>query len=415
MQPTPSDHKSSTILEGFDSASTNNRKSEDNLDLLDSIEIILNRWKLIVKITSVAALISLAITLLLDNVYSATALVLPPQQDSSMLGMLIGSAGGNLSGLAGDLLGKGTTADMYVGILNSEAVNDHIIDRFKLMNEYDEEYRVTTYKVLKRKVDIAVGKKDGIISITVEDKDPKQAAAMANAYVEELGNIIVKLNITDSGNNKDFLGQRLAKAKQELIYAENGIKAFQAKNKVISVTDQAEATIVGIAQLRAQLSLQEVQLAALQRQFTDGSQEVKSVKSSISNLRTQIAKLEGSGTGSAIPNVGSVPELEQQYLRLMREFKLQETLVELLTKQYEIEKINSAKQISSLQIVQAARAPDKKSWPKRAFIVAAATTSAFFLSIIITLMAAAFESMQPDRLARWQRLIRFTKTNGVGK
>jgi len=404
--PSP-DRPSSSIKDDSNSNSSNNKHISDKLDALEIVEAIFKRCKLIIQVTILAAIISLGVTFLLDNVYSATALILPPQQDSGLLAMLMGNSGSNLASLAGDIIGKGTPADMYVGILNSDAISDPIIDRFKLISEYNEKYRVTTYKVLKKKVKIGVGKKDGIISITVEDKDPKQAAEMANAYVEELGKLIIKINKSDSTNNKIFFEQRLAKAKKELISAENNFKAFQAKNKIISVTEQAQTTIASIAQLKAQLALQDVQLAVLQQHFTDGSQEVKTAKSSIKNLYAQIARLEGKGLSGAIPNVGSVPELGQQYLRLMRELKIQETLVELLTKNYEIEKLNSAKDYNLLQIIQPARTPDKKSWPKRAFIIAATTASAFIFSVLFVLITISFDSMLPEQRARWLRLIKF--------
>lgn len=406
MPKSLSDQPSPLASETSKSCLANKNSLPDQLDLIDLFDGIIKRWKIIVKITCFMAIFSLGVSLLLDNVYRATALILPPQQDSGLLGMFMGATGGNLASLAGDILGKGTPADMYVGILNSDVIHDQIIDRFKLMDQYKEKYRITTYKVLKSKVNITAGKKDGIISITVEDKNPSQAAEIANAYVEELGNLLTKLNITDSGNNKLFLEQRLDKAKIELINAENNLKTFQTSNKILSVTDQALTSITGIAQLKAQLALQEVQLATLKRQFTDSSQEVKTAKASINNLLSQISRFEGNGRVSAIPNVGRVPELGQQYLRLMREFKIKETLVDLLTKNYEVEKLNSAKEFNTIQVVQAARTPDKKSWPKRAFIVATATTLSFVIALMIVLCATSLDYMNPERRERWNRLIK---------
>ncbi|WP_281184348.1 GNVR domain-containing protein [Trichlorobacter lovleyi] len=377
---------------------------EDEINLLEYLEVLARNWQMIAKVTAVAAVLAIVISLCLPNIYSATTRILPPQQDSSgLMGMLMGAAGG-MGGMAADLLGKGTPADLYVGILSSEAVSDRIIDRFKLMDLYDQKYRVETYKALDKNVDIAAGKKDGIIVITVSDKDPKLAATMANAYVDELSRLLVKLNITGAGQNRSYLETRLAKARADLAAAEDALKAFQAKNKIVSVSDQAQASIGSIAQMKGQLAVQEVQLATLQRQFTENSQEVKTAKASIANLRGQIARLEGQGNGGAIPGVGTMPELGQQYLRLMREFKIQEAIVELLTKQYEMAKLSEAKDVVSVQVIQAARVPDKKSKPKRAIIVLASTFAAGFMAVLYAFIREAATRMPPEDRARWQKI-----------
>ena len=375
----------------------------DVINLLDYLEVIAKRWRMIVMVTAAAAVISVAYSLTLPNIYSSTALILPPQQDSGMMGMMSALTGG-MASLAGDLLGKGTPADLYVGILNSRAVKDTIIDRFKLMEVYEQKYRLDTYKSLDAKVDIAAGKKDGIISITVEDKNPKLATDLANAYVEELGNLSVKLNITGAGQNKGYLEERLAKTKVDLTRAEEALKSFQSTNKAIDVPEQAKAAILGVAQLKAQLAVQEVQLAGLRSRFTDTTQDVIDMKAAVSNLRAQIAQVEGKGRGSSIPSVGSVPELGQEYVRLMREFKVQEAIFELLTKQYEMVKLTEAKDVSTMQIIQKATVPDKKSKPKRSMIVLATTFAAGFAAMLYAFIQEAGERMPQEDRERWGRI-----------
>lgn len=371
----------------------------DVISLLDYLEVIAKRWRMIVKMTVTAFVLSVVIALLLPNIYSSTAMILPPQQDSSMLGMMSAMTGG-MASLAGDLLGKGTTADLYVGMLNSNTVKDAIINRFKLIEVYEQDYRLDTYKKLDKNVDISAGKKDGIISVTVEDKDPKRAANMANAFVEELGKLTVRLNITGASQNRGYLENRLVKAKVDLSRAEDALKSFQLKNRALDVPDQAQATIAEIAGLKAQLATQEVQFSAIRSRFTDSAQEVKDLKTSTSNLRSQIAKLEGKGTGSsAIPSVGAVPSLGQEYVRLMREFKIQEAIFELLSKQYEMTKMDEARNVDGIQIIQKATVPDKKAKPKRSLIVLTATFFAGFGSVLFAFMHEAGTQMpEEDRL-----------------
>jgi uncharacterized protein involved in exopolysaccharide biosynthesis len=362
----------------------------DTVNLLDYLEVIVNNRWFIIKVTGAVAIISVLISLCLPNTYKSTARILPPPQELDMMGALLGGGSGipkgAASGIAADLLGKGTQSDMYVGILTSEAMGDTIIDRFKLLEVYKKKYRVIAYEALNKHVSVVAGKKDGIISISVEDKNPNLAAEMANAYVEELGKLLAKISISGAGLTRSFLSERLAKARSELVVAEDAFKSFQTKNKIYSVAGQAQTTIVGIAQLRAQLVLQEVQLSSLRQNFTDVSSEIKNIKASISSLKDQISVLENSVSGGSTHGIGILPELEQQYIRLMREYKIHETIVELLTKQYEIAKNNETKNYSNLQIIQTARVSDAKYKPKRALIVLASTFVACCLAIFYTFM-----------------------------
>jgi len=344
--------------------------STPTVNLLDYVAVLLKQRRLIAGITVAATILSIIIVLLLPSIYTAKAMILPMEDDKGVMGAMLGQLGG-LAGIAGAGLGGPTKAELYMTMLKSETVKDPLIDRFKLLEVYKAKFRVDAYTALDRNVMITTGKKDGVISIAVNDKNPQRAAEMANAYVEELGRLAVRLNMIAAGNNRVYLEERLASAHAELARAEDALKSFQAQNKAVSVTDQAKATIEGVAQLRAQLAVQEVQQATLRRQFTESSQEVKTATATVANLRAQIGELEGMGGGSSsIPSVGNMPQLGQEYLRLMRDFKIQETLVELLTKQYEVTKLSEVKDVSPFQVLQVAKVPEKKSKPVRSKIVA---------------------------------------------
>lgn len=354
--------------------------------------------------TLAAAVLSVVYSLFLPNIYTAKTMILPAQEDKGLASAMMAQLGG-LASLAGASVGGATTADLYVSMLKSEAVKDPIIDRFKLMDAYDKKFRTDTYTTLDKNAAISAGKKDGIITITIDDKDPKRAAEMANSYVEELGKLAIRLNVTGAGQNRSFLEERLVKAKADLAKAEENLKAFQSKNKAVQVTAQAEASIKGVAELRAKLAAQEVQLATYRRQLTESSQEVKTLVTSVANLNGQIGKLEGVGGNSAIPSVGSVPALGQEYVRLMREFKIQESLVELLTKQYEMARLSEAKDISPLQVIQKARVPERKSKPSRSKMVLTATFAAFFMSVIMAFVLENLAQMADEDRARWRGLL----------
>jgi tyrosine-protein kinase Etk/Wzc len=383
-------------------------RDDDTINLLDYLEAIAKRWKMIAIVTTAAFVISITISLLLPKIYSSTTMILPPQQDQGMMGMMSQMIGGDLSLLAGSMLGKSTPAEQYASILESDRIKGAIIDRFNLMKEYDVDYRLDMYKKMDDIVDVSVGKKDGIISITVEDKDPKKAADIANAYTDELEKVTVKLSSSGAGQNKIFLADRLAKAKVDLAKAEDALKLYQKKNKALDITEQAKATIEGVAQLKAQLAIQETQLASLRAYLTDDNDEVKTAKAAIANIIAQIASLEGNGNGSSIPSVGSVPALGEQYLRLMREFKIQETLVELLTKQYEMAKLSEANDVANVQVIQRAEVPDRKAKPKRSLIVLLSTFAAGFVAVLFAFMCDAGSRMSGEdreRLLRMRRMV----------
>jgi uncharacterized protein involved in exopolysaccharide biosynthesis len=369
-----------------------------NATFLDYAAVIVKRRRLIAGFTLATVILSTIAVLLLPSIYTAAAMILPTEDDK---GAMLGQLGG-LAGIAGTSLGGPTKADLYVTMLRSETVKDPLIDRFKLMEVYKAKLRLDVYRALDKNVIVTTGKKDGVITIAVNDKNPQRSADMANAYVEELGRQAVRLNMTSAGKNRGYLEERLAAARADLAKAEDSLKTFQSKNKAVSVSDQAKATIEGVAQLRAQLAAQEVQLATLQRQFTESSQKVKTARATVDSLRAQIGKLEGTGgRSSSIPSVGSMPQLGQEYMRLMRDFKIQETLVELLTKQYEVTKLSEVKDVSPFQVLQVAKVPEKKSKPHRSLIVILAVITAIVCSVYIAFVCEHLEEMSEQDTMRW--------------
>jgi len=389
----PPDPKASSLEAG----------SEEEINLLELLLVLARNWRMIVGVPIVVAIITAIYSLLLPNIYTAKAMILSNDEGGGMMSTMLAQMGG-LASLAGGGLGGTTKADLYVAMLKSETVMDPLIDRFKLMELYKAKLRASAYKQLGGNSVITPGKKDGIITIAVSDKDPKLAADIANAYVYELGKLATKLGMSGAGMNRVFLEERLAKAKVDLAAAENTLKSFQMKNKAVAVTDQAKATLEGVALLRAQLVAEEVKMAVLKRQFTEESQDVKRANATIANLRGQIARMEGAGSEGSMPGVGAMPQLGQEYMRLMREFKIQESLVELLTKQYEMTKLNEAKDVVPFQVFQSARVPELKSKPKRSLMVILATVTSGFLMVFLAFIREYASKMNDEDRKRWQEL-----------
>lgn len=373
------------------------------ISLTDLLLVIARHKKMILYTTLGAALLTAVITLCMPNIYTATTLILASEDDKGGMSAMMAQLGG-LASIAGSSLGGPSKTDLYVSMLKTETVRDPIIDHFKLMDVYKAKFRADAYTVLNSNSSISTGKKDGIITISVSDKDPKRAAEMANGYVEELGKLAAGMSSSGAGRNRQFLEERLAAAKADSVRAGDALKAFQTKNKMVNVTEQAKASIEGVAQLRGQLAVQEVQLAAMQRQFTDSSQEVKQSRVAVNNLRGQIARLEGGGGNSSIPSVGSVPQLGQDYVRLMRDAKIQETMVELLTKQYEMARLSESKDLSPFQVLQKAKVPERKSKPVRSKLVLTSTFTALFFSLILVFVQESLRGMSDENKRRWKEL-----------
>lgn len=377
----------------------------DSNFFIDYLSIPIRRWKVVISLTISCVVLSIIIALLSPNRYSSTARIIPPSQDNNMM-VLAGALTGNLPGFTGDLLNQGSNVDLYVGILNSEVVKDLIIDKFKLMKVYDQKYRIDTYKELNDRVDIVAGKKDGILSITVEDNDPKRAAEIANAFVETLGKITVDLAITSGSNSRYFLQRQIINTRKALANAEDNIKAFQIKHKLLNLPEQAKIGIEGVAQLRAQLAAQELQLSMLRQQFTDSSQEVKTIRVTIAKLRSQIASLEGGGSEGAIPNISGVPGVAKEYVQLTREQKLQEAMLELLTKQYELTKLANSKDVPELQVLQPAKAPDKPLKPKKVLIIFVGVIIGVFWGIFMAFLQEYADGKGVSRSLRLKLIAR---------
>jgi len=370
--------------------------------LVDLLIIIAHNKKRILINTFGTAIITALFTLTLPNIYTARTMIVPSDDDKNAMSAIMAQVGG-LAGIAGGALGAKTTGDLYVTMLRSETVKDPIIERFKLKEAYETKYRTSAYKALDNNTVITLGKKDGVISVAVSDRDPKRAADIANAYVEELGKLAAGLNMTGAGKNREFYEKRIAEAKADLSKSEDALKNFQSKNKTISVPDQAKATIEGVAQLRAQLAIKEVELGALRRQFTDTSQEVRMVKSVVESLKRQITGLEGkNGGSSSIPNIGNIPQLGQDYLRLMRDFKIQEAILEMLTKQFEISQLNELKDVAPFQLLQSAKVPELKNKPSRAKIVLLMTFVVFTGSVLSVLLRQRLAQMSETEKNRWK-------------
>ena len=370
----------------------------DEINLLELLMVLVKRKRLIIAITLTAAVASICVSLLLPNIYTATAKVLPPQKEGGNLSAALGQLGGIAAavGLSG---GFGGSADLYVSILKSRSVADAVIKQLDLVKEFEAKTADDARRKLASTVKVQTGAKDGVITITADHKKPEMAARLVNVTVEELGRRSVQLNLAKVSNDRIFLEKRLVIVKNDLKKAEEEMKSFAQKNKAIKVDDQAKASIDGVAKLKAELASREVQLAAKRTYQTDESPEVMALVAAMDRLKRESDLLGGSGgVGEGIPSIGNIPNLALEYTRRMREVKIQEAILDQLTRQNELAKINENRDTSSLQILDDAVVPDAKSKPKRSLIIILTTVTAFFCSVFAAFILEYYETLpESDR------------------
>ncbi len=377
----------------------------DEIDLLDILITLAHYKKMIAGCTIGIGSAALVISLLMTPIFTSTAKIMPPQQQNSGLAAMMGQLGA-LAGAAGNIAGLKNPNDLYVGMLQSQTVADNLIKRFKLKEQFETETMVETRKQLEGISTIAAGK-DGLISVSVDDKDPKFAAALANAYVVELIKLTQTLAVTDAAQQRLFYEKQLLATKDKLTQAEVALKQTQEKTGLLQPDGQVQAIIANVAQLRATIAAKEVELVAMRSFATEQNPDYIRVQQEIQGLKAQLVKLERgqSEAGDFMVPTGKVPQSGLEYVRKLRDVKYYEAMFELLAKQYELAKINEAKDSSTIQILDTATPSDKKSKPKRAFI----TLAGFFMGLLgSTLLALLLNfykiSQKNDTSGRWKAL-----------
>jgi uncharacterized protein involved in exopolysaccharide biosynthesis len=370
--------------------------TEDEISLLDlSIVIVRNRW-LIAKIALVVALVGVITSLLLPLRYTASTSILPPQQGSSAGAALMAQLGslGSVASLASGSLGLKNPNDLQVAMLKSRTVEDAMLDRFHLIDLYKKKYRSDARKKFESFVDIDNGAKDGLIRISVTDRDPRRAADMANGYVQEFKRLTASLAITEASQRRLFFEQQLSQAKDNLARAEEELKKTELKTGLIHLDSQARATIELIAGLRAQIAAKEVQISSM-RSFATGE-----------NPDLQLAEKMGAaseGASNALLPKGNMQEAGLEYIQRVRDVKYFETIFDLLARQYEVAKVDEARQGATVQVVDLAIVPDRRSSPQRTLIVLGTLVFGLLLGIAWAFTKESLATLSDDP-AKQQRL-----------
>lgn len=330
------------------------------VDLWAVFRLLLANAKLIVGGGLGAGVVAIGITFLLQPTFTASTLILPPAQSSSSgLAMLAGQLGGALGGLAGAAASIKNPADQYVSMLKSRNVADRLVDRFKLMELYEARFRSDAWDELEQNTRISAGMKDGLITIEVDDHDPNRAAEMANAYTEELRRMTTDFAVGEAAQRRVFFEGQLKQVKDALTTAEKELGASGITEEALKAAP--EAAVSALAKLRARIAGAEITIASLSGFVTEDHPDLKLARAELAALRAQEVRMRG--VEEAAP-----PEGSGGYMSKYRDFKYNLALFEIIAQQYEVARIDEAREGKGIQVIDIAVAPEKKSRPRRGLI-----------------------------------------------
>jgi tyrosine-protein kinase Etk/Wzc len=375
------------------------------LHLLDVLIVLSRRRRFVLVFTLGAALLAGIFVLVVPSKYTATTTVMPPSQNASMSSALLGQLSGSsaLASVAGASFGIKNPSDMYVSLFHSRTIEDSMVQRFALIDRYKKKKESDARTALEDHTTVALGTKDGLIRITATDGDPKEAAEIANGYVDEFKKLSATLAISEASRRRIFFEQQLLEAKENLTTAEETLKHTEQSTGVLQIDSQARSLIESAANLRAQVVAKEVQLQGMRSYATEDNPDVVTAEQQLAALKAQLAKLAGtdqdSGSDFIVPK-GKVPEAGMEYLRRIRDVKYYETISELIAKQFEIAKLDEARQGAIIQVVDVAVTPDRRSFPKRTITVILVALVAFFVACGWAIFAEGMQHIIKDPAER---------------
>jgi len=357
---------------------------------LANAQVLWRHRQFLLRRTVIALVVNFGLVFLIPVQYESTVRIMPPEQSGSeaaMFAALAGRALGGeaLGGLAASLLGTHNSGALFVDLLRSGSVTGNLIDRFKLQSVYNTRYHVDAAKKLGRRTAIVQDKKSGVISLTVTDTDPRRARDMAQAYLDELNVLVNRTSTSSAHQERVFIERRLDAVRRDLDRAQLAMSEFSSTHTTIDIREQTRATVEAAAKLQAEMIVTRGELQSLEQMYGDQNVRVRAAQARLANLKSEIGKLGGSsaeltadtdsvahdGTSAAEPEPASYPPLRQlprlavPFANLYRNVRVQENIFELLTQQYEVARIQEAKDVPVVNIIDAPGIPEKKSFPPR--------------------------------------------------
>ena len=350
---------------------------DDTVSVAKILANILRNWPFVLGGSVLAGALAFGGALLMAPVYTARTVILPPQQQQSSISNALGSLGA-LAGLAGGAAGIKSPAEQYISLMSSETVSDQIIDRYRLMDVYEEKYRSDARKKLLKKVSFTAGKKDSLIAIDVDDTDPERAAKMANSYVDQLRLISNGLALSEAQQRRKFFQEKLEDTKASLTQAQVGLQRSGFNPGALKAEPRTAAE--AYSRLRAESVAAETKLQSLQNIYSSQAPEVRNQITVLSSIKAELARLEASDS----------PMGSADYIGRYREYKYQETLFDLYSKQFELARVDEGREGGIIQVIDPALVPDKPVKPKKVVV-------AIFGALVGLIIAASYVARRRPR------------------
>ena len=358
------------------------------------------------------ALLSAAVAFLIPKRYKSTAkLVAPDGSSATALSGMLNKASGGSSGMGlgldpSTLLGLKTPGAFYTAVLESRTVQDRLVEQFDLRTHYNKKYYQDARKKLYQNTDIEEDKKSGVITLSVTDWDPEFAAALASSYIAELNRLAADLNTSAAHREREFLEQRLQSAKQDLDLASMQLSEFSSKHTMMDVQQQSRTMMDAASRLQGELIASQSELKGLEQIYSEDNVRVRSLRARIGELQSQLKKMVGSYTtpgtvedapaDANYPSIRTLPALGYRYQELYRQAKTQETIYEFLTQQYELARVEEAKELPVVRVMDSPNVPEKKNSPIRSLIVGLSVFLAMVLGCWWLVEKEKWDQLAPD-------------------
>jgi uncharacterized protein involved in exopolysaccharide biosynthesis len=370
--------------------------------LFDYLYLLVKRRKFIITTVLAVGILTAAITLLMPNWYKATASVLPPKRPGGLLSLLEGSGFSsvlkNLPGL-GVRIGGSQEAYSYMAILQSRTAMERVVEKFNLMAVYEitKPSMEKAVKALRQNTEFDFAT-EGNITVTVYDKDPRRAAAMANHFVELLNELSLQLGTQEARNNREFVERRYFKNLQDLKNAEDSLRVFQQKYGIYALPEQTASAIKAATELKSEAMAKEVELGIARQSLGAENSRTKALQMQLGELNKKLLEMKF-GTAdwyndkslSLFVPFKDVPELGTEYIRLFRDFEIQNKLMSFLLPLYEQAKIDEQKDTPVVLVLDEAIPPERKTRPKRSLIVLIFMSLAFMFSTTWVLVREIYD------------------------
>lgn len=384
-------------------ASAGEAPEKERVHFLDLLIVLAKHSKFLLVFAGAAAVVCAIVSLILPSRFTAKTEILPPQQEQSTTAALLGQLSPLINLAGAPSLGR-NSSDLFIAMLKSRTVADDLINQFSLRSVYGLKHDADAWERLEGLTEISSGK-EGVIAISVTDRDPNRAAALANGYVEELRKLTKNLAVTEAGRRRLFFEREMENANEGLVKADQSMRQTQEKTGILQIDSQAKVMLESAATLRAEVAAKEVQIEAMRSYATPENPDLVRAKNELTALRSQLTQAL-TGQGDSIPTdiaLRKLPGAGAEYIGKLREVKYREALLEMMTKQYELARVDEAKDSSLVQVLDPAVPPELRSFPRRSRIVIAGTFFALFVACLLAFIFEAMGSAKNDA----QFLVRF--------